>query len=163
MNLWKSFVKMAFFNDRNFHFQKSLIKSKLKIGSIWFLIWVFWHSYVLKKNNLLWLPWFQMVKNNKSIIFYDSFQHPTHFLVLLNMFWPRLLACTYLLIVIDWFLVYKYLLQMLPTIKKIVAKTNQLSLIYFLNKQVFDPWMMCLKPPQVFLIYIGLHNHKDYF
>ncbi len=50
--LWKSFVKMSFFNDRIFHFQKSLIEQKLKIGSNGFLIWVFWHSCVLKRNNV---------------------------------------------------------------------------------------------------------------
>jgi hypothetical protein len=58
--LWKSFVKMFLFNDKKFHFQKSLIKSKPKIGSNRFLIWVSWHLYVLKKNNVPWLPWFQM-------------------------------------------------------------------------------------------------------
>ncbi len=60
--LWKSFVKMSFFNDNFFHFEKSLTKLKLKIGSNGFLIWVSWHSCVLKRNNVPWLPWFQMEK-----------------------------------------------------------------------------------------------------
>ncbi len=63
--LWKSFVKMSFFNDKNFHFQKFLIKPKPKIGSNGFFIWVSQHSCVLEKNNVLWLPWFQITKNKK--------------------------------------------------------------------------------------------------
>jgi hypothetical protein len=55
--------KNVFFNNRIFHFQKSFIKPKLKIGSNGFFIWFFWHSYVLKRNIVPWLPWFQMVKN----------------------------------------------------------------------------------------------------
>jgi hypothetical protein len=62
MSLLKSFVKMSFFYDRNFHFQKSLVKSKLKIGSNGFLIWFSWHSYMFKRNNVPLLPWFQMEK-----------------------------------------------------------------------------------------------------
>jgi len=61
--LWKSFVKKSFFNDKIFHFQKSLIKSKFKIGSNEFLIWVYWHSCVLKRNNVPWLPWCQMANH----------------------------------------------------------------------------------------------------
>jgi len=57
--LWKSFVEITFFNNIKVHFQKSLTKPKLKIGSNGFLIWVSWHS-CLKKNNVSWLPWFEM-------------------------------------------------------------------------------------------------------
>ncbi len=60
--LWKSFAKMSFFNDKKFHFQKSLTKPKPKIGSNGILIRVSWHSCVLKRNNVPWLPWFQMEK-----------------------------------------------------------------------------------------------------
>jgi hypothetical protein len=66
--LWKSFVKIFFFNDRNFHFQKSLTKPKPKFGSNGFLVWFFKHSYVLKRNNVPWLPQFQMEEN--KLIFY---------------------------------------------------------------------------------------------
>jgi hypothetical protein len=38
--LWKSFVEITFFNNIKSHFQKSLIKPKLKIGSNGFFIWV---------------------------------------------------------------------------------------------------------------------------
>jgi hypothetical protein len=65
--LWKSFVKMSFFIDIIFHFQRSLTKQKLKIGSNGFLIWVSWHSCVWKKNNVPWLPWFQMENKFKKI------------------------------------------------------------------------------------------------
>ncbi len=61
--LWNSFVKMSCFNDKNFHFQKSLIKPKFKIGSNEFFIWVSWHSCVLKRNNVPWLSWCQMANH----------------------------------------------------------------------------------------------------
>ncbi len=76
--LWKSFVKMFFFNDRNFHFQKCLIKPKLNIGSNGFLIWIFWQSCVLKNNIVPWFPWFQMEKIIiiiKSLVFNDKILH----------------------------------------------------------------------------------------
>jgi hypothetical protein len=60
------------FNDKVFHFEKSLTKLNTKIRWNIFLIWIFWHSYVLKKNDVLWLPWFQMIKNNKIFNFYDK-------------------------------------------------------------------------------------------
>jgi hypothetical protein len=64
--LWKSFVKMSIFNDIIFHFQSSLTKPKFKIGSNGFLIWVSWHSCVLKRNNVPWLPWFHMAQKKVS-------------------------------------------------------------------------------------------------
>jgi hypothetical protein len=54
---------MSFFNDKKFHFQKSLTKPKPKIKSNGFLIWVSWHSCVLKWNIVAWLPWFKMEIN----------------------------------------------------------------------------------------------------
>ncbi len=75
--LWKSFVKMSFFNDKKFHFQKSLIKPKFKIGSNEFLIWVSRHSCVLKRNNVPWLPWCQMANHytpKTSHIFKETLQ-----------------------------------------------------------------------------------------
>jgi hypothetical protein len=87
--LWKAFVKMSFFNDRSFHFQKSLTKPKLKIGSNGILIWVSWHSCVLKRNNVPWLLWFQMAPKKKNLIFYDRIWHLTPFVVPLTIFWPR--------------------------------------------------------------------------
>jgi hypothetical protein len=60
---------MSSFNDKNFHFQKSLTKAKSKIGSNIFLIWIYWDSYVLKRNNVLWLSWFQMIKKKKIFNF----------------------------------------------------------------------------------------------
>ncbi len=81
--LWKSFVKMYLFNDNFFHFQKSLMKPKLKTESNRFLIWISWHSCVLKRNNVPWFPWFQMAKskyissflwqNLMSNVFHGSF------------------------------------------------------------------------------------------
>jgi hypothetical protein len=62
---------MSFFNDKKFLLQKSLTEAKPKIGSNEFLIWVSWHSCVLKRNNVPWLPWFQMEKN-KSLVFNDK-------------------------------------------------------------------------------------------
>ncbi len=67
--LWKSFVKMSFFNDNFFCFQKSLTKPKLKIGPYGFLIWKSWHPCALKRNNVPWLPWFQMTKKKKKKIY----------------------------------------------------------------------------------------------
>jgi hypothetical protein len=61
--LRKSYVKMSFFNNRFFHFQKSLTKPKLQIESSGFLSSVSWHSCVLKRNNVPWLPRFQMAIN----------------------------------------------------------------------------------------------------
>jgi hypothetical protein len=68
--LWKSFVKMPFFNDLNFHFQKFSTKPKLKIGSNVFLIWFSWHSCVSKMTNVLWYHSFKWQKK-KSLVFYD--------------------------------------------------------------------------------------------
>jgi hypothetical protein len=85
--LWKSFVKMSFFNDKIFHFQKSLIKPKLKIGSNGFLIRVFWHSCLLKRNNVPWLPWFPM-KKKKTLVFHGIIWHPMPFVAPLIVFWP---------------------------------------------------------------------------
>jgi hypothetical protein len=48
MNHLKVLCKMSFINDKKFHFRKSLTKPKLKIGSNGFLIWVSWHSCLLK-------------------------------------------------------------------------------------------------------------------
>jgi hypothetical protein len=44
--------KIFIFNNKKFHFQKSLTKPKPKIGLNGFLIWVSWHSYVLKNDNV---------------------------------------------------------------------------------------------------------------
>ncbi len=74
--LYESFVKMSFFNDKKIHFQKSLIKPKPKIGANGFLIWVSWHSCVLKRNNVPRLTWFQIPKNL------------TPFVAPLSVFWP---------------------------------------------------------------------------
>jgi hypothetical protein len=76
--LWKFFVKMSFSNDRIFQFQKSLIKPKLKIWSNGFLIWVFLHSYVLKRNNVPWLPWFKWQKINKCLFLWQNFTSSVH-------------------------------------------------------------------------------------
>ncbi len=60
--LWKSFVSL-FFLLRKFLTFKTFNKSKHKLESNRFLIWVSWCSCVLKRNNVSWLPWFQMTKN----------------------------------------------------------------------------------------------------
>jgi hypothetical protein len=70
--IWVLCKNVLFFN-RFFHFQKSFIKPKLKIGSNGYLIWVSWNSCVLKKNNMPWLPWFQIAT----------------FVVPLIVFWPH--------------------------------------------------------------------------
>jgi hypothetical protein len=80
---------VTFFNDRIFHFQKSIIKLKLKIGSNEFLIWVSWHSCMLKRNNVPWLPWFQMEEKKKknSSILWHNLTFDT-LVATLTVFWP---------------------------------------------------------------------------
>jgi len=103
MSLLKSFVKMSFFDDKNSHFQNILIKSKPKFGTNGFLIWVSWHSCVLKRSNVALLPWFQMEKNKIIKKHYDKIWHLTPFvayvkdkganLAICGVTWNSMVSC----------------------------------------------------------------------